>query len=343
MSPDPHPPEAEQHGSDGPPAPAAIAATVPPVADARRRSYQFWAERIFLQPEGVRAGWRAALYVALFVLLLALFTSAGAFLLRSGRASAAGRHSAVFTSGALFVQEVAMALSAIIATLVMGALERRRFGEYGMPLDRPLDRAWGARFWQGALWGLAHVTVLMLLIRAFGDFSFGTLAIHGPQLARYAVFWAVFFLIVGIAEEFFFRGYLQFTLASAMGFWPAAVLLSAGFGAVHLANPGEGPVGALSVFAIGMFFCFTLRRTGNLWFAIGMHAAFDFGETYIFSVPDSGIVLPGHLLSASLHGPRWITGGSIGPEGSVLAFAVLGVGFVIFDRVYRQPAQRASP
>ena len=42
------------------------------------------------------------------------------------------------------------------------------------------------------------------------------------------------------------------------------------------------------------------------------------------------------LLSASLHGPRWITGGSIGPEGSVLAFAVLGVGFVIFDRLFRQ-------
>ncbi len=289
-------------------------------------------DRIFLNREGVRAGWRAALYVALFVLLLALLSSTGAFLLRASRGSAAGRlHSA---AGGLFLQEVAMALSAIIATQVMGAIEGRRFGEYGMPLRD----AFGPRFWQGAVWGTAHVTVLMLSIRACGDFSFGTLAIHGPELARYAFVWAGFFLIVGVAEEFFFRGYLQFTLASAMGFWPAAVLLSAGFGAVHLANPGEGPVGALSVFAIGMFFCFTLRRTGNLWFAIGMHAAFDFGETYIFSVPDSGIVLPGHLLSASLHGPRWITGGSIGPEGSVLAFAVLGVGFVIFDRVYRQPA-----
>ena len=338
MSPDPHPPEAEERGTDDAAAPAGIPPTIPPVGDARE-TYRVWGERIFLQPEGVRAGWRAALYVALFVLLLALFSFVGAFVLRAGRASAAGRHSGAFTSGALFLQEVAMALSAIIATLVMGALERRRFGEYGMPLREAL----GARFWQGALWGLAHVTVLMLLIRACGDFSFGTLAIHGPELARYAVFWAGFFLIVGIAEEFLFRGYLQFTLASAMGFWPAAVVLSAGFGAVHLANPGEGPIGALSVFAIGMFFCFTLRRTGNLWFAIGMHAAFDFGETYIYSVPDSGIVLPGHLLSASLHGPRWITGGSIGPEGSVLAFAVLGVGFVIFDRLYRQPASTASP
>lgn len=334
MSPDPHPPESEQQCATSEP----VTGVVPSMGDAQPKTLNVWSktwgERIFLQPEGVRAGWRAALYVALFVLLLVLLNSGGAFLLRAGGIWRADRHSAPFTSGVLFMQEVAMALSAILATLVMGTLERRRFGEYGMPLYQ----ASGRRFWQGALWGMAHVTVLMMLISACGDFSFGTLAIHGPQLARYAVFWAVFFLLVGLAEEFFFRGYLQFTLGSAMGFWPAAVLLSAGFGAVHLANPGEGPTGALSVFAIGMFFCFTLRRTGNLWFAIGMHAAFDFGETYIFSVPDSGIVLPGHLLSASLHGPRWITGGSIGPEGSVLAFAVLGLGFVIFDRMYPRRA-----
>ena len=72
-----------------------------------------------------------------------------------------------------------------------------------------------------------------------------------------------------------------------------------------------------------MFFCFTLRRTGNLWFAIGWHAAFDFGETYVYSVPDSGFVMPGHLLAASLHGPRWLTGGTVGPEGSVVDFVVL--------------------
>ncbi len=63
----------------------------------------------------------------------------------------------------------------------------------------------------------------------------------------------------------------------------------------HLTNPGEGPVGALAVFVVGMFLCLTLRRTGDLWFAIGFHAAFDFGETYLYSVPDSGIVAPGHL------------------------------------------------
>ena len=148
------------------------------------------------------------------------------------------------------------------------------------------------------------------------------------------------FLAVGFAEEFLFRGYLQFTLTEGMGFWPAALLLSLIFGAVHLRNPGEGVVGALSVFAIGMFLCLTLRRTGDLWLAIGWHAAFDFGETYLYSVPNSGLVMPGHLFAASLHGPRWLTGGSVGPEGSVFSFAVLAVAAVVVQLASTARAKR---
>jgi membrane protease YdiL (CAAX protease family) len=65
------------------------------------------------------------------------------------------------------------------------------------------------------------------------------------------------------------------------------VLLSVSFGAVHLRNSGEGWVGVAGVVVVGLFWCFTLKRTGSLWFALGMHATFDFGETFLFSVPDS--------------------------------------------------------
>jgi CAAX protease family protein len=103
---------------------------------------------------------------------------------------------------------------------------------------------------------------------------------------------------------------------------------------VHLRNPGEGPVGALSVLVIGMFLCFTLSRTGTLWFAIGFHAAYDFGETYVYSVPDSGFVMPGHLLASSFHGPAWLTGGTVGPEGSVFDFVIMAIAFLVFNLVY---------
>jgi hypothetical protein len=84
-----------------------------------------------------------------------------------------------------------------------------------------------------------------------------------------------------------------------------------------------------------MFACFTLKRTGNLWFAIGFHAASDYAETFIYSVPDSGYLASGHLMNSHLQpGPRWLTGGIIGPEGSVFALVLLGYAFGLFAWLY---------
>ena len=55
-----------------------------------------------------------------------------------------------------------------------------------------------------------------------------------------------------------------------------------------------------------------------IWDGAPDNMAFDWGETYFYGVPDSGQTLPGHLLSASSSGPAWLSGGSVGPEGSVL-------------------------
>jgi membrane protease YdiL (CAAX protease family) len=289
---------------------------------------RFLLESIFLGPNGVRAGWRAALFVALFL----LFVSLGGSALRLLRLSVPGP----ITPSVLGAQETLAALCAIAAALIMARLEQRRFGDYGMPVTQ----AFGKNFSLGAVWGIAAITALMLVIRAFGGYSFGMVDLSPSGVVRYALEWGAVFCLVAIFEEFFFRGYLQFTLSSGMGFWPAALLLSVAFGAVHIRNPGEGPVGALSVFVIGMFLCFTLRRTGTLWFAIGFHAAYDYGESYLYSVPDSGIVMPGHLLASSFHGPAWLTGGTVGPEGSIFDFVIMAIVFVVFDRVYR--ARRLS-
>ena len=104
----------------------------------------------------------------------------------------------------------------------------------------------------------------------------------------------------------------------------------------HRSNEGEQWTGLLAAAAIGLFFCLTLRRTGSLWFAVGFHAAWDWGETFVYSVPDSGTVFPGHLLKSSFHGPGWLTGGMVGPEGSLLCFMVIAVVWGVFARAYRE-------
>jgi len=46
--------------------------------------------------------------------------------------------------------------------------------------------------------------------------------------------------------------------------------------------------------------------------------AFDWGETYFYGVANSGHKLPGHLLNSTSSGPAWLSGGTVGPEGSLL-------------------------
>jgi hypothetical protein len=217
-------------------------------------------------------------------------------------------------------------------------VERRPWDIYGLPRRE----AFGKLFWVGALWGFASITLLLGAMYGMRLFDVGHLAIHGVRILKFAAFWMGFFLLVGFFEEFLLRGYSQFTLTRAIGFWPSAVVLSSLFGLIHIQNAGEEWPGLLAAAAIGLFFCLTLRRTGSLWFAVGFHMAWDWGETFFYSVPDSGTLFPGHLLKSSFHGPRWLTGGMVGPEGSALCFVAIAVTWFAFDKIY-PPPPRTTP
>ena len=228
------------------------------------------------------------------------------------------------TSGAFSVRselpiKAIMAFFVVLATWVVARVEKRPLADYGIP-PRGL---FGILFWEGLLWGFAMLSAIVLILRATGHFQIDSVALNGAAVLRYALGWGAVFMAVAINEEFAFRGYWLFIMARRLRFWPAALFLSAIFGAAHLGNPGENVFGILQVVEIGLFFCLTIRRTGTLWFAVGFHAAWDWAETFFYGTPDSGLVGVGHYLNTSVNGSKWITGGSAGPEGSVIAFFVI--------------------
>jgi len=163
----------------------------------------------------------------------------------------------VYSPTILTISEGSSLAGAFAAGITMSQLEGRSFGDYGLPLRG----AFGKLFWQGALFGLAEISAVIGVIATFGSYHFGGLAIHGVDLLRWAAFWGAFFVLVGLYEEFAFRGYVQFTLAQAAGFWPAAVLLSVAFGFVHRSNPGESKMGLAGVVLTGLLWCFSLFQT----------------------------------------------------------------------------------
>ncbi len=272
---------------------------------------------LFVDTGGLRPGWGVLFYLVMFYGLQRL----------------AGQWTASWQLGELrsmMLEELGLLLAAVIPALVLARVEHRRWGSYGLPLRQ----AFGKLFWLGAVWGFVGITILVGSQYELRAFDFGHLVLHGARIAKFAAFWMLMFLLVAFFEEFLLRGYTQFALTRGLGFWPAAAVLSCAFGLIHYWNGGEEWPGLLAAAVIGFFFCLSLRRTGSLWFAVGFHAAWDWGETFFYSVPDSGTVFPGHLLSSSFHGPHWLTGGSVGPEGSVLCFIVIGVLWLAFDRTY---------
>jgi len=239
----------------------------------------------------------------------------------------------------VFFEDFAGFIVVYLAALILARIERRPVGTYGLPMAQPALR----RFLQGCGLGFVEVCSLMGLIALFGGYSFGALAIHGSDILRWSLAWAVIFIFVGLFEEFAFRGYTLYALAESIGFWPAAILFAACFAFVHSSNPGESAAGEVGVAAIALIFAFTLRRTGTLWLAVGWHAAFDFGETFVFSVPDSGSVFPGHLSNSTLHGPAWLTGGPAGPEASIFSFVTMAALTLAFHFLFPPQPSSAIP
>src|SRR5580658_2990661 len=280
---------------------------------------------IFVRADGLRAGWRLVIFILIFAPLVTL-----AFLSTRLVGAPLPTSTSELTPATVLTQEIASLLATFGAALAMSGIEHRPFGSYGLPLQS----AFGAQFWRGTIWGLLMMAGVILVIAGAGGFSFGGIALHGTRLIWETLAWAAAFLTVGLWEESFFRGYILATLADGIGFWPAASIISALFGAVHLTNGGEGWSGVPQIFLISMFFCLTLRRAGTLWFAVGLHAGWDYAETFVFSAPDSGTVAPGTLIRSTFHGPRWLTGGAVGPEGSVIGVLAVLLAMLIFARLY---------
>jgi membrane protease YdiL (CAAX protease family) len=212
-----------------------------------------------------------------------------------------------------------MALVAVLATWIVARVEKRPLDDYGIPPGQ----VFGWRFWEGTLWGFAMLSAILFVLYVSGHFQIDSVALHGAAIARYALGWGAVFFAVAIQEEFAFRGYMLFSIAKRTRFWRASLISSAIFGALHIPNPGENAFGILQVVAFGMLLCLMIRRTGNLWFAVGFHAAWDWAETFFYGTPDSGLLGVGRFLNTSARGPSWLTGGSAGPEGSALVFAAI--------------------
>lgn len=316
------------------------AASVPP---------PFQPNRILFGPDGLRAGWSLPIALILFV----AFVFAGNSLLRATHL--VPPHALEHAPGplAIFLSEVTAFLAIALVTWIMSKIERRPLAVYGLGGTQK-----ASRFLSGILLGLIAISVLVFILFKAGLLAIDRQLLVGLEIPRYLLLWIPGFLAIGFFEEYLFRGYLQYTLARglsslapylpgkpdsrALGFWIAALLVSFGFGAVHGSNPGESPAGLICAGIASLVFCFSLWRTGSLWWAVGLHAAWDYGQSVLFGVADSGAIFDHRLLQTHPVGAPLLSGGATGPEGSIFCLIPLLLLAAIIHYSQRENSQSCA-
>jgi membrane protease YdiL (CAAX protease family) len=284
-------------------------------APAPRASSSKWTLRSsFIGPQGIRSGWS----MLIFVVILAVEVLATR--IPVNRLLHALKHNPSLEAwGPVFAAGI-LALLVLVATAIMAKIEARPVLSYGF-----MDKRRLSRFLLGIAGGVAALSALVLALKMSGWLIFDGQALHGKSAWSYGMQWGIAFLLTALFEESLLRGYLQSALTRGVGFWWAAVLLSLVFGAAHLPNHGESPIGIFSVVGAGLVFCLSLWLTKSLYWAVGLHAGWDWSQSYLYGVSDSGQMATGHLFATHPSGGLIWSGGPTGPEGSIYVIPILGV------------------
>ncbi len=291
-------------------------------------------------PRGLRAGWKYLFF--LILLFIGIVMSSVVAVLVGGKPTM-GEHQFIPLKFQ-FTSQVCEAISALLVTALLAkVIDKKPFGYFGLPSKR----AFRSEFWIGAIIGFGALFLQLCIMKAGGWFDFGPVVLHGVEAVKWAALWGIFFLGTGFFEEGMLRGYPQRVvtdgfsfLGKTWGFWLTALIFSVVFASLHIPNKGETPFGIFMVFLDGMLMCWTLWRTGTMWFAVGNHAGWDWAQSYFFGTPDSGMTARHALLAPSFHGPHLLSGGTTGPEGSVLVVLselLIGVAVAIIYRNRKYP------
>ncbi len=234
----------------------------------------------------------------------------------------------------------------LLSTVILASVEHRHVVGYGLSGRRWLQLSLG-----GSLSAALSMCALIDYLHRAGDLVFRGQTLFGLQQQVFlGAGWAGFFLLAAVVEEMLTLGYLQYTLTRGLAsllrnhfgselgvdaaFWLGALLLLPLFLLLHAAHRGENYVGFAAAGAYSLLLAFSLWRTGSIWWAVGFHFAWDWTQGFVFGSVDSGLLPASHFFFTQANGPVYLSGGSTGPEGSILSIAayLLGAGLLLLTK-----------
>jgi len=221
------------------------------------------------------------------------------------------------TPGGLMASNVILLLS-LLAVLGVTAMALRHLSRLPMS-SLGLVRAgrWRAELLAGLGVGiLCPVAVASVgLVLGLARFTFRKASPHLFGLALVKT------LLISLFEETLFRGYFFQEVERYKGAWAAMGATFCIFGGLHMLNDGGSLQGLISTGLAGAALYYTFATTRRLWVAIGFHFTWNTTLSLVLGFSNGGEFFPGRLMDAVMTGPALVSGGSFGPEASVMAWA----------------------
>lgn len=154
----------------------------------------------------------------------------------------------------------------------------------------------------------------------------------GAYLARIALL-LVMLAPAALAEELMFRGLPIVVLDRAIGRGVAIGITALAFALTHSGNPSVTTLSIGNICIAGVLLGVVFFAPGGLWTATGLHLGWNWAMAAL-DAPVSGMALSIPMIDYDPGQPIWLTGGPFGPEGGVLATAVLGLATVLAARLF---------
>jgi membrane protease YdiL (CAAX protease family) len=190
--------------------------------------------------------------------------------------------------------------------------------------------SWLSEFGTGFLISIGLVIVIVAILYFLGYLNFVGLAAN----KHVALDLAVKFAMGAFIEELFFRLIIFKLSEELLGTWIALLIQAVFFGFAHQANENATVLTSISLIIVGgVFYTAAFMYTRRIWFPFGIHMAWNYFQSGIFSMPNSGTSYDG-LIATKVSGPIAITGGNFGIEASYVAIflcSIIGIWLVVIS------------
>ncbi len=180
---------------------------------------------------------------------------------------------------------------------------------------------WGEEWATGLMLGWAGAAASVLAIALSGGLlvTFWT----NRHQALVLLLDLIVLALATLTEEVVFRGYPFQRLVEATSPTLATLLVSILYAGLRWHNPNATGAGAFNALLLTWLLALAWFRTRALWVGWGLHFGWTVAIAVVFGLPIGGLTSFSPVVSSAAPGPRWITGGGYGPEGSAVCTLVL--------------------